>query len=270
MLIHYYIVTRNRPESLERTLKSVLTQVDCSLIFVSDDSDVNFTEAVAELCIRYGVKYIKGPRLGLYSNRNHCFNNCKADYIRFIDDDHTFPELHFTYAERFLEQNTITCIAEMQITNGIADETIYPPLQLGMGGFGELPNKSRNCPISDGAIYYPKSVFKKFKFIDTFNFGQVYQEFGQLLYQNNFTFKSVTETYVIHHINNRSFNNPKSEWAARVFSMISASVIFPRDIGLFNRILMLLRSAFYFLYYVRNFDDLMKILQSTVARMKGP
>src|SRR3954451_20622301 len=66
------LVTRNRPESLERTLRSVKSQdVQPWELVISDDSSEEYAPRVAEIVATFGARYIRGPQRGLYANRNH-------------------------------------------------------------------------------------------------------------------------------------------------------------------------------------------------------
>ena len=86
------LVTRNRPRSLERCLESWRRQtVAPDEIVVSDDSDVETAAETEQIALRYGCRYIRGPRRGLYANRNHVSLACRGTHIVSADDDHTHP-----------------------------------------------------------------------------------------------------------------------------------------------------------------------------------
>src|SRR5687768_1983353 len=87
------LVTRNRPESLERCLTSWRRQTVAPFeIVVSDDSDTTQTLAMQELASRFNCKYVRGPQRGLYANRNCAALACQGTHILSADDDHTHPE----------------------------------------------------------------------------------------------------------------------------------------------------------------------------------
>src|SRR6186713_2624540 len=86
------LVTRNRPRSLERCLESWRRQtVAPDEIVVSDDSDDETAVGSEEIARRYGCRYTRGPRRGLYANRNHASLECRGTHIVSADDDHTHP-----------------------------------------------------------------------------------------------------------------------------------------------------------------------------------
>src|SRR3954454_3566516 len=90
------LVTRNRPDSLRRTLESLKQQsLQPYEVIISDDSDNETLIAVNnELAQKYSCRYIKGPGKGLYANRNFVARHCSGTHIRTMDDDHEFPENH--------------------------------------------------------------------------------------------------------------------------------------------------------------------------------
>src|SRR4051794_13593699 len=90
------LVTRNRPESLERTLTSLRAQDRQPFeVLVSDDSDDAKATLTRKVAARYGCRYERGPRRGLYANRNAAHALCRGSHIRTMDDDHEFPEHHW-------------------------------------------------------------------------------------------------------------------------------------------------------------------------------
>src|SRR3954451_9899484 len=114
MKLSVALVTRNRPDSLARTLESLSRQnVQPYEVILSDDSDVeSMISANAELAQKYSCKYLKGPGRGLYANRNFVAKSCIGTHIRTMDDDHEFPENHLTECLKAIEKepNTIWTI----------------------------------------------------------------------------------------------------------------------------------------------------------------
>jgi GT2 family glycosyltransferase len=81
------VCTRNRPETLQETIASLLAaQPPLMEIVVSDDStDDRTAEVVREFP---GVHYTSGPRRGLSANRNHAVDQVAgSDFVLLIDDD---------------------------------------------------------------------------------------------------------------------------------------------------------------------------------------
>jgi glycosyltransferase involved in cell wall biosynthesis len=66
------IVTRNRPDILERCLQSWRAQIVQPFeIVVSDDSSEDYISSIKDLCATFQCVYVSGPRTGLYGNRNN-------------------------------------------------------------------------------------------------------------------------------------------------------------------------------------------------------
>src|SRR5437763_4375715 len=94
------LVTRNRPASLERTLRSLRAQDSAPFeVVVSDDSDDSQAGATRALAEQFSARYVRGPRRGLYANRNHVALACRGTHIRSMDDDHEFPPGHWRECE---------------------------------------------------------------------------------------------------------------------------------------------------------------------------
>ena len=95
------LVTCNRPESLERCLKSWRSQtISPWEIVVSDDSDATRAPQIEAIAQQYHCTYTRGPQRGLYANRNHASLSCRGTHILSGDDDHIHPP---DYVETVLE-----------------------------------------------------------------------------------------------------------------------------------------------------------------------
>jgi glycosyltransferase involved in cell wall biosynthesis len=71
ILLSVALVTRNRPGSPERAIASLRAQDEQPFeIVVSDDSDEEFTSEIETIAQKFGCRYFRGPRRGLYANRN--------------------------------------------------------------------------------------------------------------------------------------------------------------------------------------------------------
>src|SRR5580704_7020256 len=89
------LVTWNRPDSLERALASLRAQsVQPFEVIVSDDSQMEYTEATRAIAAKFGCSYNSGPHRGLYANRNVAAQQCRGTHIRTMDDDHILPPDH--------------------------------------------------------------------------------------------------------------------------------------------------------------------------------
>src|SRR2546423_3398369 len=90
------LVTRNRPDSLARTLRSLRAQDrEPFEVIVSDDSDDEHVPAVRARTDEFEATYRRGPGRGLYANRNAAALACSGTHVRTMDDDHEFPPRHW-------------------------------------------------------------------------------------------------------------------------------------------------------------------------------
>jgi glycosyltransferase involved in cell wall biosynthesis len=210
------LVTRNRPDSLNRCLTSLRSQsLQPFEVIVSDDSDPELapeTEAVAR---RWNCWYITGPRRGLYANRNHAALASQGTHIRTMDDDHEFPENHFQTVQKVVDSdpNSIWIIGEYW-EKPTPSSTRHFPGEIQPRGFMNLPSNLDDCfAISDGAAIYPKQIFTNHRYLEVFKFGSLYLEFGARLKALGYRSRYCPDTYIIHHYipGKRSFNNENLE-----------------------------------------------------------
>ena len=226
------LVTRNRPQSLERTLRSLRGQKrQPAEVIVSDDSDAGEAEEVAKIVSRYDAQYLRGPRRGLYANRNYVALACRATHIRTMDDDHEFPPGHFEKCFEAMRNDpaSIWIIGEHLPPEQHAAPAECPG-QLHPRGFSVLPEDSDSCwAIADGAAIYPRTIFNRgLRLAERFRFGAAYLEFGSRLYWLGYRIRHLTTTYVIHHYDpsKRSFADVESELGSRAFAMLCHSFIY--------------------------------------------
>ncbi len=198
------LVTRNRPESLERCLKSLRSQtLQPFEVIVSDDSDPNMatkTEAVAKY---WNCRYIPGPRRGLYANRNYTALACQGTHIRTMDDDHEFDEGHLENCIEAVcsDPRSIWTSGEIGFINGEYCGTSPTANQLYPSGVGgEVTDVDDNWAIADGATIYPKEVFDRgYRMVEWFPFGSSYLEFGAYLYYHGFRSRCILGELVKHY-----------------------------------------------------------------------
>jgi glycosyltransferase involved in cell wall biosynthesis len=225
------LVTRNRPDSLLRTLRSLIQQdMQPMEVIVSDDSDEGTADEVKKIVQGHGFRYLRGPRRGLYANRNHVALACSGTHIRTMDDDHEFPAHHFQSCVDALQKDpdSVWIIGEF-----LPDETPGAPLcpgQLHPRGFSTAPPDSNDSwAISDGASLYPIGIFQQgIRYAEYFKFGAAYLEFGSRLHYLGYRIRFLPSTYVIHHYeaNSRSFMDSESDRSSRFFATICHSYIY--------------------------------------------
>ena len=224
------LVTRNRPTSLERTLKSLrLQDVQPWEVVISDDSTEEYAPQVAAIVENFGYHYVRGPQRGLYANRNHVAGRCAGTHVRTMDDDHEFPAGHFAACAAALEKDSesVWIIGEHYPTTANRDVPPACPGQLHPRGFSVGPPDPDNCwAISDGATIFPRALFDRgLRYVEAFRFGAVYLEFGSRLYWLGYRIRHLNTTHVFHHYDPsaRSFHEPEEELAAQFFAMMSHS-----------------------------------------------
>lgn len=206
------LVTRNRPDSLNRCLTSLRSQsVQPFEVIISDDSDPEFASDTEAIAKRWNCRYITGSHRGLYANRNHAALACQGTHIRTMDDDHEFPENHFQIIQKVVESapNSIWIIGEYW-EQPTSSSTFYPPGEIQPRGFSKLPRNFDNCfAISDGSAIYPKEIFEHHRYLEVFKFGSLYLEFGARLKALGYRIQYCPATFIIHHYlpGERSFND---------------------------------------------------------------
>ena len=210
------LVTRNRPESLDRCLRSLRSQnAQPFEVIVSDDSDAQYISEVKGIAKQWACHYISGPRRGLYANRNRAALACKGTHVRTMDDDHEFPEGHFDVVNQAVKRDpkSIWIIGEYG-EYPTASSQLGLPGEIQPRGFSGPPQDYDDCfAISDGAAVYPRPIFDTHHYLEVFSFGNLYLEFGARLKALGYRIRFCPDAYVIHHYiqNGRSFNDVKVE-----------------------------------------------------------
>jgi Glycosyltransferases involved in cell wall biogenesis len=228
------VVTRNRPESLERMLESLFQQhVKPFEVVISDDSDSEVAIIANKgLAERYECRYVTGPKRGLYANRNFVAKECLGTHFRTMDDDHEFPEKHIQVCMDAIESDpeAIWTIGEYCPPNPDRSLPAPVPGQLHPMGYSYAPDDmSKYFGISCGASIYPRTVIDKNVLnLETYMFGILYLEYGARLKKRGFHFKHIENTFVIHNVdmdavNNRSVMSVNVINGAKVFSMMMLS-----------------------------------------------
>lgn len=207
ILLSVAVVTRNRPDSLERTLRSLSGQTPQPYeVIVSDDSSSDdMIEATKRIVHAYGYKYLKGPGKGLYVNRNFVAKHCTGTHIRTMDDDHEFPEYHIQRCIDAIRIDPEVILTIGEYNPWDTDRTVPVvdrlPGQLDARGFAYMPKDTDSYfGISCGASIYPRSVIEKgIMNIESYKFGILYLEYGARLYKKGYKIKPLNTTYVVHH-----------------------------------------------------------------------
>lgn len=236
--ISFAVVTRNRPESLNRTLLSLSRQVPAPFeIIVSDDSNEENTAQTRVVAEAHNCTYVTGPRRGLYANRNFAASRCRGSHIRTVDDDHEFPNGHIQACIAAVRQDPdcVWFIGEAYPAEQGNITEVFCPRQLNARGFSELPADPYDCwAISDGASIYPRSIFDAGHHLsEVFPFGASYLEFGSYLSYHHVHMRYLRDTFIVHHFDaaNRSIMDSENDVASRIFAMLCHSFLYHRSIG---------------------------------------
>lgn len=240
--LSFAVVTRNRPESLERALRSLRSQSEQPWeVVISDDSDITYRSSVERIAREFDCRYLDGPRRGLYANRNSVALACRGSHIRSTDDDHTFPDGHIAACANAIESDpaAVWIIGECLPSAEATGVQYYCPGQLHPRGYSVAPPIGlRIWAIADGATLYPRKVFDEGnRLYEGFVFGASYLEWGSRLHWLGYDIRHLSSTYVIHHVEGRSYNDEYCEVASRIFAGLAHSFVYQPSIR--NRILVL-------------------------------
>jgi len=204
ILLSVALITRNRPVSLERGLSSLRSQGEQPFeVIVSDDSDDGIAPTVQRIAVAFGCEYLRGPKKGLYANRNFVAANCQGTHIRTMDDDHILPPDHLSKCVAAIrrDRNAIWTTGEHGFIEERSVGITETAGQLGPAGVGEsVKDVDDNWGIADGSTIYPREVFDRgFRMVEDFRFGSSYLEFGAFLYRQGWKCRCVPGAFVEHH-----------------------------------------------------------------------
>jgi len=197
------LVTRNRPESLDRTLESLRAQrMQPFEVVVSDDSDPEYAGEVRDIAEAYDCRYVQGPRQGLYPNRNRAARACRGTHIRTMDDDHEFPEGHMETCLDALrsDPDPVWVIGEKNLGIGLDSDSIARPGEIHSRGHTVIPEDDQNSKaIADGSAIFPTEVFsEEGGYREKPWGGYLYLELGSRLKSRGYRIREMKDTYVIH------------------------------------------------------------------------
>jgi glycosyltransferase involved in cell wall biosynthesis len=196
------LVTRNRPQSLERCLESWRRQpVAPDEIVVSDDSSDETAAATERIARRFGCRYTRGPRRGLYANRNHASLACQGTHIVSADDDHTHPTGYLAVVRELIAIDPSRVWIFSERWPGDVDSPLICPPELHRSGFGSAPADPTRCAaIADGASVYPRQIFESgLRYDETYPFGGLWYLWGKLLATRGWRITFSDRTFVWHH-----------------------------------------------------------------------
>lgn len=232
------LITRNRPDLLETCMANLHLQPKLWFeIIVSDDSSTeDFIIQNKKVLEKYIVKYVEGPKKGLYANRNYAAKNCSGTHIRTMDDDHTFPANHIKIClDKIAEDpNAVWNIGEYNPTETILSVPHLAPPELHPRGFSVTPIDPQNSRVvSCGATIYPRQIIDlRILNNEEFKFGSSYLEYGARLKYLGYRLRHINETYIIHHFDfaTRSYNNEIEILNSNIYAIMSLSYVYEKTI----------------------------------------
>lgn len=169
------ICTRNRPEDLNKALKSVeRSTYPVFEVIVSDDSTNDATKTLITSHFPF-VKYLEGPRKGLGANRNNVLRTVTGSHVLFIDDDvilnENFLETVCHRLAKYAEQESIDQI----IISGIENKNgqlVFPGEQSFLG-YQNVSYKEgdRIRTVVINSTIFPLALFKDTLFDEKLVYG---------------------------------------------------------------------------------------------------
>lgn len=231
MKLSVALVTRNRPEQLDLSIKSLRAQsVQPFEVIVSDDSDPERASQTQMVAAVYDCMYVQGPRRGLYANRNFVAQRCSGTHIRTMDDDHILPAGHLEDCIVAVEMDpgAIWTTGEMGYLKDQFVGVAKTAAQLGPSGYAQaITDPDDNWAIADGSTIYPKEVFDSgLRMIEYFGFGAAYLEFGAFIYRLGWKSRCIPQAYIEH----RAVSLSPPNWASHRFASICFNLYFRPDI----------------------------------------
>jgi glycosyltransferase involved in cell wall biosynthesis len=237
------LITRNRPESLNRCLQSLRSQnVQPDEVIVADDSDPQWVNPTREIAHRWDCHYITGSLRGLYANRNHAALACKGTHIRTMDDDHVLPPGHFQQCLAAIasDPESIWTTGELGYIDGKFYKKVATANQLSASGVGiGITNLNDNWGIADGSTIYPRSVYDRgFRMLEDYGYGESFLEFGAYLYANGIRSRCILGSYVEHYAEAITITRrPLSMYESRLYASICYNLYFKMNYVKFLRYL---------------------------------
>ncbi len=207
------LITRNRPDTLQRCLQSVRSQSHQPFeVVVSDDSDADYAVQTATVARQWDCHYLTGPHRGMQANRNHAHRACQGTHIRTMDDDHEFPPDHNQTLEAAVRSDPASVwVFGEYLEQPTPTSTLFPPGEMQPRGFRRPLQNPDDCfAISDGCTVYPRQVVAQHRFIEGLKYaGEA--EFGARLKALGYRIRYCPDTYIIHHCLNPGGSPPKDK-----------------------------------------------------------
>lgn len=195
------ICTRNRPDDLEKALKSLeASEVPVYEIIVSDDSTDTRTRTMVQTRFP-AVKYLTGPKKGLSSNRNNAIRAVTGTHVLFIDDDVLLSPDFFVKTGRMLQQNE-RMYGNKCIVTGLENKNgaiIYPHDQTFLG-FQKKQYRDGDAlkTIVINSAVFPAALFKEISFDEQLIYGYEEVDFATRAVQHGYTILLLKDAVNLH------------------------------------------------------------------------
>jgi len=176
----------NRPESLEKALKSIKNStIPPNEVIVSDDTAVEEIKILnKKLYEKYGAIYLEGPKKGLSANRNNILKHINSNFILFIDDDVELNPLFIEKSLNFIKEH----MDEKVVLTGkeiINKEIIAEPISLSFWGHYKKEG-SHIHTICINSTVFPASAFREALFDEEIFYGTEEREMALKLCKKGF------------------------------------------------------------------------------------
>jgi glycosyltransferase involved in cell wall biosynthesis len=213
MQISVCICTRNRPDELQKAIKSLEeSQVPIYEIIVSDDSTDPRTRNLVSSSFPH-VKYVEGHKKGLSVNRNTAIQAVTGTHILFMDDDVVLARDFFTEvgdAARKVEHmyGKKLIITGLENKNG---QLIYPHDQSFLGFQNRQYKKGEGLrTIVINSTVFPVELFREILFDEQLIYGYEEVDIATRAVQKGYHILLVKEAINFHYssVINRDYYEP--------------------------------------------------------------
>lgn len=193
--ISFCVCTADRLPQLERCLQSfAASPVAPDEVIVGDDG--RDPAPVQELCERFPfATYVRGPRRGLWANRNSVVRVARGEWLSFLDDDGILGPAFIEIAQELVRTLPPRCIV-----SGDVDEygVRTSPSNLRFLGFFGAPPRTRLETVNINACLFPRDAFREVAFDETLAYGQGDADICTRLVAGGYSIRHVPELVNAH------------------------------------------------------------------------
>ena len=209
------LVTRNRPDWLRKCLASWRSQVPQPFeIVISDDSDAAIEPEVQSIAREYDCRWIRGPKRGLYANRNQVAVSCTGTHIMSADDDHTHPPGFIAAVMTSIAEDPERIWIFSERSPARPDIPLRCPPELRPNGTVGTPQNPSDCAaIACGSSVYPRRVFELgLRCDESYPFGAIWYLWGRILKRAGFHITYSDLSFVWHNMDSSKDRAHDMQW----------------------------------------------------------